>query len=71
MTTTFVRSPDGTPHPFNDAYTLDHFERWLDRSVHEDERVKVREQVTALLSDAPYLVDVHGWPTLRVYAENR
>jgi hypothetical protein len=53
--------------PFADEFVERHFQAWLDRYVHEDDREHVAEKIRGLLSDDPDL-GCKGWPELREMA---
>lgn len=52
--------------PWDNA-TERHFQQWLDRSVHDDEREEVEQGIRQLVEDDPSLMDGagHSWPELR------
>lgn len=53
--------------PFADEFVERHFQTWLERFVHEDDREEVSAKIRTLLADDPGLGG-HGWPELREMA---
>ena len=53
---------------FADEFMERHFQAWLERFIHEDERAEVERRIRRLLADDPGLGG-HGWPELRNMAE--
>jgi hypothetical protein len=51
-----------------DEFMERHFQAWLERWVHEDDRAAVEAGIRRLLADDPELGG-HGWPELRNMAE--
>jgi hypothetical protein len=50
--------------PFADEFIERHFQAWLERHIHEDDREEVEGKIRRLLADDPDLGN-HGWPELR------
>lgn len=50
--------------PFSDEFIERHFQAWLERHVHEDDREEVARKIRKLVDDDPGLGG-HGWPQLR------
>ena len=53
--------------PFPDEFMERHFQAWLERFVHEDDREEVDSKIRQLLADQPDLGS-RGWPDLRMMA---
>lgn len=52
---------------FADAFIERHFQAWLERYIHEDDREEVAGKIRRLLADDPGLGS-KGWPELREMA---
>lgn len=54
-------------NPLADEFVEKHFQAWLERYIHEDDRPEVERKIRGLLDDDPGLGG-KGWPELREMA---
>lgn len=52
-----------------DAYAMRHLDKWLEDTVREDERDRLKNRIVDLLADHPEMID-RGWPALRDIVES-
>lgn len=70
-------SPDGKIRQAGkklwDEYTEKHFQRWLDHTIHDDEREEVESGIRQVVEDDPSLMEGsgHSWSELRDMARRR
>lgn len=55
---------------FNDEFTENHFQKWLDNTVHWSERDDVEKGIRELVNDHPDLIEKnYSWTEMRRMSE--
>jgi len=58
------------PHPLDDSFYSQHFQRWLEDCRYEDEREEIRALIWSLLEDDPELINDHSWSEMELMARS-
>jgi len=53
-----------------DTTTETHFQRWLTKTIYDDERDDIERKIRRLIADFPELLVDHSWSEMRRIAES-